>query len=199
MKAVKSMLDSVRVRIAVGALAVGLISFFSGAATGFSLRPAQSHNAEATSVAMDAMSLTECRAGSLATGAFANQTRAHDASSARATLDAEADDLETAEPSDATTSEWAEASPAGSSRWLVQVGAFSSDENAHALASRLEQKGYEPLIVAARGRTGEWLQHVRIDFEADEASVVARAREFEEREGLPVVVVAIGPDGERLR
>jgi cell division septation protein DedD len=213
MNSPKSMLHSVRVRIAAGALAVGLTSFFSGAATGFSLRPADAVEAEAAAVAMAVASLTECRAASPSALASLQQDPAetapestHDegrsfaaAASERGwATEAEADagsESRAEIESDARI----EAEAARSSRWLVQVGAFSSDENAHALASRLEQKGYDPLIVAARSRTGEWLQHVRLDFEADEAAVVARAREFEQREGLPVVVVAIGPDGERLR
>jgi cell division septation protein DedD len=89
-----------------------------------------------------------------------------------------------------------EAVPAG--RYAVQVGAFGVRENAHALASDLRARGYEPLIITARNRRGDWLEHVHLSIHADEASARAMAEDFARMERLNAVVVpALPPEVRR--
>ncbi len=83
-------------------------------------------------------------------------------------------------------------------RYAVQVGAFGVRENAHALASDLRARGYEPLIVTARNRRGDWLEHVHLSIHADEASARAMAEDFARIERLNAVVVpALPPEVRR--
>ena len=56
------------------------------------------------------------------------------------------------------------------------MGAFSVRANALRLRDRLARKGYDPLIVRARNRSGRWLEHVRMPVTDDYADAVALAR-----------------------
>ncbi len=78
-------------------------------------------------------------------------------------------------------------------RYAVQVGAFSVRGNADALAEDLRQRGYEPLVITARSRTGEWLEHVHLSVHPDEAVALAAADTFRSREQLAAVVVPALP------
>lgn len=206
---------SLRLRLGIGVVLVGTTSFVSGAATGFSVHPqrdAVQAGAPMAGPVSSAAARTASTSGECVTPShtrMAEAPAAHTSAAEASAVQTPAAPVEAAPASGLHASgptpgdesapsggAWVDAEPAP--RWMIQVGAFSEDGNAQALASRLESKGYEPLIVAARSRSGAWLQHVRLDFAGDENTAVARAREFEQTEGLTVVVVAIGPDGERL-
>jgi len=74
-------------------------------------------------------------------------------------------------------------------RYAVQIGAFGVRENAESLAQDLRRRGYDPLIVAVRSRSGDWLNHVHLSLHEDEASARAMARRFSEQETLSALVV----------
>jgi len=75
--------------------------------------------------------------------------------------------------------------------YAVQVGAFRVKGNADALASTLRQRGYDPLVVRARTRSGQWLEHVHLSVHAGERVALEAAESFSARERLPAVVVPV--------
>jgi cell division septation protein DedD len=81
------------------------------------------------------------------------------------------------------------ANPSPTPRFAVQVGAFGVRQNAEALAEDLRRRGYDPLIVSVRSRSGDWLSHVHLSLHSDEASARALARSFTEAERLSALVV----------
>jgi cell division septation protein DedD len=89
-------------------------------------------------------------------------------------------------PPEATASP---AEPIKEGRYAVQVGAFGVRANADALAEDLRARGYEPLIIAAQNRRGDWLEHVHLSVHADEAGARAVAEAFSRSEQLTAVVV----------
>lgn len=80
--------------------------------------------------------------------------------------------------------------------WAVQVGAFSVRRNAEALANRLRGRGYAPILVRARNRSGRWLEHVRLRSFTKEPPALAEATRFREDERLPAIVVSVELDDE---
>jgi cell division septation protein DedD len=74
-------------------------------------------------------------------------------------------------------------------QFVVQIGAFSVPENARGLARRMERRGYDPVIVQARNRSGAWLDLVRLSFRGPARLAVVHAEEFTRAEGLPAIVV----------
>jgi cell division septation protein DedD len=78
--------------------------------------------------------------------------------------------------------------------YAVQVGVFGVDANAEALATKLRGRGYDPLVIAMRNRSGRWLKRVHLSVFENEASAVLAARAFRDREGLPAIVVDVGGD-----
>lgn len=79
--------------------------------------------------------------------------------------------------------------PTTSGGFAVQVGAFGVRANADALAADLRARGYEPLIIAAQTRSGDWLEHVHLSIHADETAARAVAEAFVRSEQLTAVVV----------
>lgn len=85
-----------------------------------------------------------------------------------------------------------EASPAAASvtgRFAVQLGVFGVESNADRFARGLRGRGYDPLVVAARNRSGQWMKRVHLSVFDSEESALAAAETFITREGLPAVVV----------
>lgn len=85
-------------------------------------------------------------------------------------------------------------SPSG--RYAVQLGVFGVETNADRFATSLRGRGYDPLVVAARNRSGQWMKRVHLGVFDTEASALAAAETFNSREGLPAVVVTFD-EGER--
>ena len=199
---------SVRLRLAGGVLMTGTLCFFSGAATGFSLgtkatvaASAQTPVAVHETQAVQVSSLSTCVEAEPVRLALAvreepvAEPQVDEPEVAEQQVEqVQADALAAAEPGVPVEPEVPAAEPevpAAERRWTMQVGAFSVEHNAHALASDLKARGYDPLIVAARTRSGQWLQHVRLDVSGDERSAVAKAREFERLESMQVILVAM--------
>jgi cell division protein FtsN len=190
---------SVRLRLAGGVLMTGTLCFFSGAATGFSLgtkatvaASAQTPVAVHETQAVQVSSLSTCVEDEPVRLALAVQEEPVDEVQRD---EPQIDELQVDEQpvAEVLADAVAVAEPGASAerRWTMQVGAFSVEHNAHALASDLKARGYDPLIVAARTRSGQWLQHVRLDVSGDERSAVAKAREFERLESMQVILVAM--------
>ncbi len=74
-------------------------------------------------------------------------------------------------------------------RYAVQVGVFAVPDNAHRLAHHLRARGYDPLVVAMRNRSGHWMRWVDLSVfrTRDQARVAAAS--FRAHERLPAVVV----------
>lgn len=213
---------SVRLRLAGGVLMTGVLCFFSGAATGFSLgtratvaasdqAQAAVHEPQADQVSslstcveaepvrlaqvvrevpVDEVQLDEVQRD----GLRAEELRADELPVAEVQIEqTQTAAVAAVEPGASAEPGVSAVEPEASAerRWTLQVGAFSVEYNAHALASDLRARGYDPLIVAARTRSGQWLQHVRLDVSGDERSAVAQAREFERLESMQVILVAM--------
>ena len=88
-----------------------------------------------------------------------------------------------------------DAAPA-TGRYAVQLGVFGVETNADRFATSLRGRGYDPLVVAARNRSGQWMKRVHLAVFDTEASALAAAESFNLREGLPAVVVTF-EEGER--
>lgn len=194
---------SVRLRLVGGVLMTGTLCFFSGAATGFSLgtkatvaasdqAQAAVHETQAIQVSTSS-TCVEAEPVRLAL-AVREEPVAEPQVAEQQVEQVQADALAAAELGVASAELGIAVEPevpAAERRWTMQVGAFSVEHNAHALASDLKARGYDPLIVAARTRSGQWLQHVRLDVSGDERSAVAQAREFERLESMQVILVAM--------
>ncbi|MDX1442395.1 MAG: SPOR domain-containing protein [Gammaproteobacteria bacterium] len=75
--------------------------------------------------------------------------------------------------------------PASSQPWTVQVGSFSSEENAEGLVKRLKSLGYSDAFVS-RYNDGSMIHYrVRVGGYADRDAAAARAEEIRSRSGEP--------------
>ena len=80
--------------------------------------------------------------------------------------------------------------PAGSgAEYAVQVGVFGVEANVVAFTANLRRRGYDPLVVAMRNRSGQWLQRVHLSVFGRRESAVVAARSFREKEGMDAIVV----------
>ncbi len=74
------------------------------------------------------------------------------------------------------------------SSWAVQVGSFSSAENAEALVKKLKRAGF-PAFVVKRAETGKLLYRVRVGPLLDKDRAVALAEQIKEKVDLKGFVV----------
>ena len=96
-----------------------------------------------------------------------------------------------AEPPAAAAADPAAAKPAAAAApdFVLQLGAFTVEPNAHRLADHLSQKGYEVVVVHRRDPDGrEWFV-VREGNYATAKAAAAAARHIREAEQVPAVVV----------
>ena len=78
---------------------------------------------------------------------------------------------------------------ASGAEYAVQVGVFGVEANVTALTADLRRRGYDPLVVAMRNRSGQWLQRVHVSVFGRRESAVMAARSFREKEGMGAIVV----------
>jgi cell division septation protein DedD len=76
------------------------------------------------------------------------------------------------------------------SRYSLQIGAFREARNSEKVIQALQSRGYEPYVVAQKGRSP--LQTVRIGRYADRAEALRAASDFRRREGMEAIVRPIG-------
>lgn len=73
--------------------------------------------------------------------------------------------------------------------YAVQLGVFRVESNVLALTADLRRRGYDPLVVAMRNRSGQWLRRVHLSVFGRRESAAMAARSFREKEGLDAIVV----------
>lgn len=73
--------------------------------------------------------------------------------------------------------------------YLVQVGAFRNEANAHGIVAKLRDKGYQPFIRTVQDRQHRVLHRVFLDRLEDKAQAQATAKIFEETEKMDALVI----------
>lgn len=73
--------------------------------------------------------------------------------------------------------------------YAVQVGVFRVEANVVAFTADLRRRGYDPVVVGIRSRSGQGLQRVHVSVFGRRESAVVAARSFREQEGLDAIVV----------
>lgn len=84
------------------------------------------------------------------------------------------------------------ASPPPPLPYLVQIGAFRSEANAHSLVEKLRGKSYQPFIRTVQEGENRALYRVFLDHAQDKAQAQATAKAFEEREKMDALVMLAG-------
>lgn len=188
---------STLLQLGAGSALLLLVVFFSGTLLGYTLSGAPPEvDPEEVAARQIAYQLTEADCPVPDETAVAVQTHPRPLWPERASADFSllpsgfSEDLEEASPEASwEAGEAMEARLDPMSGYAVQVGAFGVRGNADALAADLRARGYEPLIVAAQNRHGDWLEHVHLSIHPDEASAQAVAENFARSERLTAVVV----------
>jgi cell division septation protein DedD len=81
--------------------------------------------------------------------------------------------------------------PKTSGGFVVQLGSFASEANAHKLADQLNHKGYDVAVVHNRDRDGRDWFVVRAGGYASADEAAAAARHMREAEQVPAMVVRL--------
>ncbi|MGY8799724.1 MAG: SPOR domain-containing protein [Longimicrobiales bacterium] len=194
------------IQLSVGMVALLGLGFVAGAVVGYGVHvdPQLRSAADGVSIAMDLQDAPAClpadpvntqlaaadaptdEAAPTAESMLSDRATVamNDALMRRRTLAAAASDLsQTAEMPSAIGLEGARKG------YAVQLGAFGVEENADRFAGSLRGRGYDPLVVAARNRSGQWIKRVHLQVFESEASALLAAESFSTHEGIPAVVV----------
>lgn len=170
------------IQLAGGTTLLLALCFTAGAVVGFGVRGGGGPSTAPSSVAEVASSVTKASDLEPCVPAEPLPLRIADAGAAASTAPALS-----ATPTAGTPSPRAE-------RYAVQLGVFGVDANADRLAARLRRRGYDPLVAAMRNRSGQWMKRVSLAVYDSEQEAELAASAFQDREGMPAVVVAFRED-----
>jgi len=76
--------------------------------------------------------------------------------------------------------------------YLVQIGAFRNEANAHSLVEKLRGKGYQPFIHTVQEGENRALYRVFLDHAQDKTQAQATAKAFEKKEKMDALLMLAG-------